>query len=272
MTDSSNSSRGEGIQVLPPVQGSPAKRWTLRWSNYPDNWKDIIVPEFQSHECKGYMLGEELCPTTGTPHIQGYAEFKEKIRWSCFKALPKGIEWQAAKGNLKSNVKYCSKDQKFISMGTCKMKEPYKVEITFYPWEEEAVSVLNTKPNDRDIHWYWEAKGCAGKTTFQKWVFTNYEGVVVLSGKASDMKNGVLKYIEDKEEYPKIVLINIPRAQNPNHLSWTGVEEIKDMFFFSPKYEGGMVCGPNPHVLLFSNEEPPMDKLSKDRWIEHHIG
>lgn len=26
-----------------------------------------------------------------------------------------------------------------------------------------------------------------------------------------------------------------------------------------------MVCGPNPHILVFANEEPPYNKLSADR-------
>ena len=38
------------------------------------------------------------------------------------------------------------------------------------------------------------------------------------------------------------------------------------MFFYSPKYEGGMIDGPPPHVLVMSNDPPDLDKLSKDRW------
>jgi len=92
------------------------------------------------------------------------------------------------------------------------------------------------------------------------------KGVVVLSGKASDMKNGIIKFEEANEMLPTIVLINIPRCTDVDHISWQGIEEIKDMFFFSPKYESGMICGKNPHVIIFSNEPPPERKLSDDRW------
>jgi len=49
-------------------------------------------------------------------------------------------------------------------------------------------------------------------------------------------------------------------------MSYTGMEEIKDMFFYSGKYEGGMVCGRNPHVMVFANEPPDYDKMSANRW------
>lgn len=218
--------------------------------------------------CIGYTLGEEIGPKEGTPHIQGYAQFKEKVRWSQFKNLPKGIEWQPRRKSHECNVDYCSKDGKFISFGTCKVVPKYTINIELRMWQKDIVSIIDEEPDDRTIHWYWEPEGCAGKTTFQKWVFLNYkeQGVVVLSGKASDMKNGIINYEEKNNQYPKIVLINIPRCQDTDHVSWQGIEEIKDMFFYSGKYEGGMVCGPNPHVIIFSNEEPPTFKMSADRW------
>ena len=55
-------------------------------------------------------------------------------------------------------------------------------------------------------------------------------------------------------------------------MSIAALESIKDMFFYSGKYEGGMVCGPNPHVMVFANEPPEYGILSKDRVKELYIG
>jgi hypothetical protein len=49
-------------------------------------------------------------------------------------------------------------------------------------------------------------------------------------------------------------------------VSFQGLEEIKDMLFYSGKYEGGMVCGPCPHMCIFANEPPELEKFSSDRW------
>ena len=144
------------------------------------------------------------------------------------------------------------------------VEKPYKIDIKLYEWQKGIVKILDSKPDDRTIHWFWEPDGKAGKTTFQKWIFLNYERVMVLSGKASDIKNGIVQYKLKNKVLPKIILINIPRCQD--HISWGGIEQVKDMFFYSPKYEGGMVCGPNPHVMIFSNKEPAIEAMSQDRW------
>lgn len=265
---------GEG-NANPPLtdnkRGSPAKNWTMRWSHYPEDWKEEVIPKFHGQGCLGYVIGAEICPTTGTPHLQGYAQFKNKIRWSAFHLPLIGIEWQAARCNRQTNMDYCSKEGKFVSWGTCEVEEQYTVDITLYDWEKDIVKLLDSDPDNRKLYWFWEAAGNRGKTTFQKWIFLNYKDVVVLSGKASDMKNGIMNYKDKNKKTPKIVLINIPQCTNMEHVSWAGLEEIKDMFFFSGKYEGGMVCGKSPHMLIFSNDEPPREKMSQDRWVVRNI-
>lgn len=93
---------------------------------------------------------------------------------------------------------------------------------------------------------------------------------MVVSGKGSDMKNGIIQYKEKNGCLPKIILINVPRT-SIDFVSFTGIEEIKDMFFFSGKYEGGMVCGPSPHVYIFANNRPDTNKMSADRWNIQYI-
>lgn len=227
----------------------------------------MMVPEFQGQQFQGMVVGEEICPTTGTPHLQGYVEFPQKIRWSAFKTLPLGIEWIAAKGNRLKNEIYCSKEGKAVAKGTCKVHTKYTVNIQLYPWQIMIKDILDQEPDDRTIRWFWEPDGNTGKTVFQKWIYLKYPYVVVLSGKGSDMKNGIVTYIEKNRKAPNIVLMNIPKCQDSDYISWQGIEEVKDMFFYSGKYEGGMVCDKSPHLLIFSNEQPPLHKMSEDRWI-----
>lgn len=261
MKNSSNSSTEEGNTKPPPKkQVSPSKRWCFTYNNYPSDWNEKIVPILD--KCSKYSIGEEV-GENGTPHLQGYIEFNVKCRpLSVIKV--KEIHWEKCKGNKIENMNYTQKEGKFIQNFT----NNYVEEIDkLYNWEEEILSILKSEPDNRKIHWIWEPDGCAGKTIFQKYVFTHLEDVVVLSGKGSDMKNGIIQYEYMNSKLPRIVLINIPRSCS-NFVSWAGIEEIKDMFFFSGKYEGGMICGASPHVVCFANQNVPIkDYETGEKWL-----
>jgi hypothetical protein len=89
---------------------------------------------------------------------------------------------------------------------------------------------------------------------------------LVLSSKSADMKYGIVKYIEKHGHAPQIIIIDVPRSVDLNFLSYTGIEEVKNGCFFSPKYECDMVCFNSPHVIIFANEPPNALKCSADRW------
>lgn len=237
-----------------------AKRWCLTWYNFPDNWKEIFEQCPHLHK---YVAGKEQGELNKGWHIQGYIEFAdkqrpiEKLKW------PKECSWRVAIGSAEDNYKYCTKDNDFITKG---IEGPYTLELDLYPWQEKLASMVANAPDDRCIYWIFEENGNAGKTTFQKWLFLHSPNVVVISGKGADMKNSIIEYKKANNVLPRTVLINIPRCQDTGFLSWQGIEEIKDMFFYSGKYEGGMVCGKPPHVFIFANVPPDTTKLSSDRW------
>lgn len=262
---SSNSSRGEVILELPPVkQISPAKAWCFTLNNFSDddlNSFSSIVPEYCSKAIIGKEVGE-----SGTPHLQGYIFFKTKRRpKSVFKFSDK-IHFEKARGTPLENFNYCSKDGDiFLNIGFPRPLKKLPCEDDMDWWQCEICEWCEQEPDDRTIHWYWSEEGSIGKTTFAKYLHRKY-GAICLGGKSADMKNGVIEYQKANGTLPSFVIINLPRSFDSNYLSYTGIEEIKDMFFYSGKYEGGMVDGNSPHVLIFSNEEPNKNEMSKDRW------
>ena len=205
---------------------------------------------------------------SGTPHVQGYIEFTNKLRPFSLKLSPR-VRWEVAKGTREQNVQYCSKgsdgDEANI-LWSKGIKKPIKLieEKDMYKWQTDILELLETEPDDRSIHWYVGPGGC-GKTCFCKYLCSKM-GAIMLSGKGADVRNGVVEYVKMNGYTPEIVLVNIPRSMNSDYLSYEGIENIKDMCFYSGKYEGGMVLGNCPHLLIFANELPDMDKCSKDRW------
>lgn len=253
-----------------PKQCSQLKSWFFTWNNYRKEHIETLrtyLPQI----CDWAIVEEEIAPTTGTKHLQGVIGLKKRMRWSEFDLPKQGCHpsWSKTR-NIKKAQEYCSKDGTVcIKFG---IKEKYKIEIPdFYYWQKKILKILESKPDERTIYWFWEEAGCSGKTTFQKYIYTHFEKCVVLGGKSADMKNGVVDYLKNNEFLPEIILINIPKTQEIDYVSYTGMEEVKDMFFYSGKYEGGMVCGANPHMFVFANEPPKEGKLSADRWVVEYI-
>ena len=263
--NSSKSSMGSGNTKQIPC----SKHWCFTLNNPSEkefneflNIDSSIVPRyvFQMEE------GEQK-----TKHIQGYLCFSTKKRpKSVFES--DRIHWEKTR-KIQKSIMYCQKKEGRIGGPWYRgIEPPYTLTIEKWePWMLEIKNILEQEPDHRKIYWYWDRLGNIGKTMFSKWVFINMKGVVILSGKGSDMKNGIVQYAQKNHMTPKIVIINVPRSKE-GFISWSGIEEVKDMFFFSGKYEGGMICGANPHVIIMANYYPETSMLSKDRWVIKELG
>lgn len=94
-----------------PTIRNRALCWT--WFNYPEDWKDKL------NAIKGvkYVVGgEELCPTTGTPHIQGYIEFYKPSTWDELADL-KISNIKPRIGTAAEAACYCKKDKVYHEYG-----------------------------------------------------------------------------------------------------------------------------------------------------------
>lgn len=69
---------------------------------------------------KYIVYGNEVAPSTGTPHIQGYCEFGSQISRSQLvkKYLPRGGHLQARRGTSLQASEYCKKGGNYVESGT----------------------------------------------------------------------------------------------------------------------------------------------------------
>lgn len=265
-SNSSNSSNGGVILNPPPKckQISPSIRWCLTLNNYTNEHLKLlssIVPIY----CKKYIISKEV-GEQGTPHLQGYLELKKKARPKSIFKIDE-IHWEKARGNIMENLSYCSKENNiFLMLGMPRPLKPLACENNLRPWQFDLTKIVEHEPDDRKIYWYWSASGNTGKTTFARYLHRKYDGIL-LSGKSSDMKNAIIEYKKTNGYTPELIIIDLPRGFDKDYLSYNGLEEIKNMFFYSGKYEGGMVDGNQPHLIVFCNELPNIMKMSKDRWV-----
>ena len=65
-----------------------------------------------------YLIYGREVGAEGTPHLQGYIQFKTRLRLSALKKLHPTCHWEPAKGDQPSNFTYCSKEGDFVELGT----------------------------------------------------------------------------------------------------------------------------------------------------------
>jgi len=270
--------QGGGNTKLHQKRVSQSEYWCFTYNNYTSAEMEQLVHRLQQDDIRGYIFQEEVGDGTegdsasGTPHLQGYFEFTAKGRWSQLKLDSNRCHFEKRKGTRAQNLAYCSKERTWI--GTKKQfspnfkpKRPLKVlsEAQLRPWQKGIIADIGNDADDRTLNWFWSEAGNVGKTTFCKYLSHKY-GAIALGGKAADCRMGVVTYLQEHGDTPEIVLIPIPRSFDPQYVSYEAMENIKDMYFYSGKYEGGMVNGNCPHVFVFSNFHPDLSKMSEDRW------
>ena len=297
--NSSSSSRGEVILVspwfvvdlmgkrkemdpaVPAVPGSkgaqvsPAVNWCFTWHSYPDDWIEQLNKQTL---LSGFCVGRETCPSTDRAHLQGWVQFEKKGRPFSLELSPLVSKWFKCKGSPAANYAYCTKeDPNPVVTGTClkhKPKVPFTVPLAEpRPWQRDLLTILRTEPDDRTVYWVWGPVGKIGKTRFCRHVITcmRDKHPLLLGGKAADMKCCIAEYLEKVKEDPRIILCNLPRSVNDQYIFYTGLEEVKDMTFFSRKFKSGMVVGPHPHLMIFANRPPDRSELSADRWVVFQV-
>lgn len=265
---SSTQIQTEKGNTKPSPQISPAKHWFFTWNNYTK--ENIESLKALDSSKVPFLRFQTEIGESGTPHLQGCLSFAVKSR--PMGMLSQQVHWEKTKCQASAPA-YCHKDETYD--GTCRYNRGYilppaPVKILsddkLYPWQHDIIDIIKQPPDDRKIHWYWGDTNI-GKTTFCKYLSHHY-GAIPLSGKSSDMKNGVLQYKEKTGDLPTFVIIPLPKTYNLDYLSYEGIEQIKDMYFYSGKYEGGVVVGNSPHILIFANN-PPADTsaLAADRWV-----
>lgn len=272
-----------------PKQVPPRNSWRFTLNNYTEEEYSSISSLLDDSFL--YVIGKEI-GEEGTRHLQGFIAKKckkSKFRMTKFenccirdKEIGTGTNFEkdikvkclrcfSADAGVRANYNYCSKDGDFIS--NIILPKEYKIEYPEFEesWQKEIIKLLKEDKTDyRRIYWYWGNVNI-GKTIFSKYLTEKF-GAIPLSGKEADMKNGIIEYQKKNAVLPRTIIIPLPKTFNHDYLSYTGIEVVKDMYFYSGKYEGGVVCGVNPHMIIFSNQEPDFnDEIDINRWIVRKI-
>lgn len=265
---SQENSKEDGNTKHPPSDLKSKKRsrnWCFTWNNYKDDFDSKFSRFFIGKKCTRYLYQEEV-GKNGTPHIQGNVEFKNQVYFNGLTKLDPSIHWEITR-NPKAAWEYCKKDDtrtgKIYSYGISPpdiIEDPLEG-LTLYEWQKDILELIDTKPDRRTIHWYWEEKGCTGKSSLAFHICLKRKDAIAVSGGLKDVAFAVTS----QEIKPKIIIWDIPRCDE-EYVSYTCIEKMKGGHFFSGKYESKSTLMNPPHIICFANFKPKEEKMSQDRW------
>lgn len=126
-------------------------------------------------------------------------------------------------------------------------------------WQCRLAARLLDRPDGRSITWIVDATGNTGKSTFARGFkgSDGGRGYIITGGKHTDIYYGY--------NYEKYIFFDLARTREDS-VPYEVMENFKNGYFLSTKYEVRAVRFDIPHVVVFSNFEPDQSKLSADRW------
>lgn len=133
-------------------------------------------------------------------------------------------------------------------------------EHVLHDWQKSLKERLDSEPDDRSIVFVVDYRGNSGKTWFAHWYCSLHDGCQVIQpAKKADMA-----YVLDATV--RVLFIDAPRSKQGEYLQYDFLEDVKNGYVFSTKYESRVKELQKVHVVCLMNEDPDMAKLSSDRY------
>lgn len=250
---------------------------------------DVTIPknEYNSHSelglalkewCKSFVFQLEKGEKTGYEHWQCRVRLIKKKR------LNEVIEQIAPtiKGHWTATCKSVHKANSFnyVMKGDTRLEGPWEdkdfinppkltrqlktfLEHELRPWQKFLMDKIII-PDDRKIMFIYDNIGNSGKSIFAE--FLEYKGV------ACELPP--LRAFEDLMQFAaglqdqKCYLIDMPRALKKDKLSefYSGIECLKNGILWDKRYSAQKRRQDRPNIVVFANELPAFEFMSKDRW------
>lgn len=137
---------------------------------------------------------------------------------------------------------------------------PSMATYPLHDWQQDLLAKLEAPPDDRTIFFIVDASGNNGKTWFAHWYSSkNKDCQVMCPGKRADMA-----YILRTDI--RTLILDAPRSKQGEFIQYDFLEDVKNGFVFSSKYESSNKRLKNVHLVVLMNEPPDLTKLSADRF------
>jgi len=105
------------ITIFEKKMSQAARPQGLHWCFTINNPSSATDDALRSIPVDYMIVGKEICPTTSTPHYQGYLKLKTKARLSALKKLLPTAHLELRKGTVAQAIDYCKKEGDYAETG-----------------------------------------------------------------------------------------------------------------------------------------------------------
>lgn len=128
-----------------------------------------------------------------------------------------------------------------------------------HPWQQTLNDSLKLPPDDRTVTFVVDYEGNKGKSWFAQYYCRHHDDCLLMRPtKHADMAYALPNKL-------RVLFLDCTRKQ-VEYLPYTFLEECKDGYVFSSKYESRMKSYGNMHIVVLLNQDPDMTALSADRY------
>lgn len=140
-------------------------------------------------------------------------------------------------------------------------KKRHKVDpFPLRDWQQTLHAKLILPPDPREIQFIVDATGNSGKSWFARYYSDLHpNSQIIVPGKKADMALTI-------DDSSRVFFLDCPKSKQGDFIQYDFLEELKNGYVFSPKYESKNKSFPTPHVVVLMNETPDRSKLSADRY------
>ena len=127
------------------------------------------------------------------------------------------------------------------------------------PYQKSIIDIVEKPANPRAIQWVYSLCGKYGKSLLAEYMCGKYDALVIHVDAAKDSLKRIRDQRKESDTFAQkpVLVIDIPRSKSTHTKTlYTTLETIQGVH--------GEWTTP-PHILVFANTSPDMDKLSPDR-------
>lgn len=140
------------------------------------------------------------------------------------------------------------------------------------PWQQKIYEMSKIY-DERKIDVIYDLEGCKGKSVFKKFMkFHGEAHQIPVINNSKELLQSVMSIIKAKGERNSFI-IDFPRSATQSQFAglYAAVEDIKSGYCYDTRYRFQDLDFDEPRVFIFTNNLPPREYLSGDRWVYWRI-